>query len=55
MAEPSVPDLLDTPLLLYLVRRDTLAEWALGHYGFLREASQPLVSIVSVGEIRLFR
>ena len=51
MEAPAAPDLLDTPLLLHLVRRDALATWALDHYGFLREASQPLVSIVSVGEI----
>lgn len=51
MEGPPALDLLDTALLLHLVRRDSLAEWAVEHYGFLREASQPLVSIVSVGEI----
>ncbi|MBI3910862.1 MAG: PIN domain-containing protein [Armatimonadetes bacterium] len=46
------PDLLDTGLLLHLVRRDALAQWALEGYGFLREVAQPLVSIVSIGEIQ---
>ena len=45
-------NLLDTPLLLHLVRKDALAEWALDYYGFLREAQQPLVSVISVGEIQ---
>ena len=51
MEAPPLLDLLDTPLLLHLVRNDALAAWALDHYGFLLKASQPLVSIVSVGEI----
>src|SRR5262245_15756063 len=51
MEDPLPPDLLDTPILMHLVRGDALAEWALNHYGFLRESSQPLVSIISVGEI----
>jgi tRNA(fMet)-specific endonuclease VapC len=51
MPDASTPLLLDTPILLHLVRRDALAEWALGYYRFLEQASQPLVSVVSVGEI----
>jgi predicted nucleic acid-binding protein len=51
MAGQLAPDLLDTPILMHLVRKDALAEWALDYYGFLREARQPLVGIVSVGEI----
>jgi tRNA(fMet)-specific endonuclease VapC len=52
MDDPLTSELLDTPILLHLVRRDALAEWALDYYGFLRNARQPLVSIVSIGEIR---
>lgn len=51
MEASSVPDLLDTSILLHLVRKDALAEWALDCYAFRREESQPLVSIVSVREI----
>ena len=52
MEPPAAEYLLDTNILLHLVRRDALAGWIEDRYGFIRRAANPLVSVVAEGEIR---
>jgi tRNA(fMet)-specific endonuclease VapC len=52
MISPPVQYLLDTNILLHFVREDALAQWVEDNYGFVRQAANPLVSIVAEGEIR---
>jgi predicted nucleic acid-binding protein len=52
MVSPPVQYLLDTNILLHLVRQDALARWIEDTYGFVRQAANPLVSVVTEGEIR---
>jgi tRNA(fMet)-specific endonuclease VapC len=43
--------LLDTNIILHLVRRSALAELILKRYQFRENGEQPLISVVTVGEV----
>jgi tRNA(fMet)-specific endonuclease VapC len=49
---PPDPYLLDTNILLRLVRDDNLARWVEATYAFIGQGMNPLISSVSEGEIR---
>lgn len=44
--------LIDSNILLHLIRRDTLGKWVNLHYAPLLTVPCPLISVISIGEIR---
>src|SRR4051794_38037110 len=46
--------LLDTNILIHYARADALARWIEAQYSLNRSPTSPIISIVTVGEVRAF-